>query len=135
MIRKLILAALACLALASAAYARSPETPKEMRGVWCSPADGTQGEYLDGPCTDDRLGLEIKVTANGYTHEEGQCSVISIASFNYYRKGILNPWGPGYRVKLRCNNDGHRVVEEQEWRLAKGYFVIRDWRACAVCRQ
>jgi hypothetical protein len=140
---KLLLATVALVALTSATHA-AVEIPAEFHGTWCStptdkvpgalnfPMSKTRQDFAGISCVQPEGGFEIEVMAKGFTAYNGNldCKVTKVDQFmlNNVRKGVLNPWGPAYRVKFRCADQGDRLTyfttKSWSWQIQKGYISM-----------
>jgi hypothetical protein len=127
------------LLVAVPAYA-GPQMPVSMQGVWCNaePSKEKSQVYFHRHCTNEELvtGYEIEVTANGLGKQKRlanpendtvSCTAVKITKFNvpnpWGRKGWVNAWGPGYRIKFRCEEDNKTSTVTESWQLEKDRLI------------
>jgi hypothetical protein len=129
------------IAVAGATPAAADKIPKEMHGTWCgtffqTPKQGAKGfpfgderqDFVGMSCAStEEPGVELVIDAQGFETGDMRCQAIKVEKFylNNYRKGILNPWGPAYRVKFRCEDKGLKTTTKTwAWQEQKGYIVM-----------
>ena len=139
--KKLSLIGTALLAFTATAQA-APKIPAEFHGTWCStptdkvkgandfPRGNTRQDFVGMACSEPEGGFEITITAQGFEAYGGEmsCKVIKVEKFllNNVRKGVLNPWGPAYRVQFKCSveEDPTFITKVWSWQNQKGYIVM-----------
>jgi hypothetical protein len=128
--KRFIIPLAAVMILTTAPAHGEPQIPREMQGKWCGsplyPLAPLQS-YYPGPCGVDD-GVEMEITASGFNAAGNwQCTAIRVTKFNVpsYKGSSINPWGPGYRIKFRCNKreGGNTVVTEYVWQMEKDYLL------------
>jgi hypothetical protein len=132
----------ALLALTGVANA-TDKIPQEMHGTWCGtffkagtpqgtknfPFGKERQDFVEMSCAsaNEPNGVELDIDAQGFETGDMRCHAIKVQKFNLnnYRKGILNPWGPAYRVKFRCEDEGlNYTTKTWTWQIQKGYIVM-----------
>jgi hypothetical protein len=143
-VRRILLATttLAVL-LGNGAAVAAPTLPAEFHGSWCGtfykpglpqstktfPFGKERQDFVEMSCetAGEQNGTELEIDAQGFETGDMRCHAIEVQKFNRnnYRKGILNPWGPAYRVKFRCEDEGFNYTTKAwTWQIQKGYIVV-----------
>jgi hypothetical protein len=81
MMKKILAAAAVIAALATPAYAKSANFPKELQGDWCSTEEHQDKFiYAKGACSEENHHDQMKLSGDIYKVSDGECRLISIRS-------------------------------------------------------